>query len=190
MVDLVLGPSPEGPFGHEKEAGELPAPSIWGEGGSGLDGQLDWLDGRPHRGRLCLWGAVGAGRTRDADLEHSAVVHGFDLALLDALGQRDVALEETVAGLLSVVAGFLDLLVELALAGHSKLTRFELDVDVLGVHARQVHPHDPVSVAREDVGGRGAVLAGSRRKQRTERPRAGQRAEELRKRRVEPNELI
>src|SRR5450759_4385567 len=109
-------------------AGELPAPSIRGERSG-----LEWLDGLRHRDRLHLWDAVGAGRARDADLEHAAVVLGLDLALLDALGQRDVALEETVAGLLSVVAGLLDFLVQLALAGDCKLTRLELHVDVLEV---------------------------------------------------------
>src|SRR5438093_5973327 len=94
--------------------------------------------------------AVDLGRSRQADLQHTVGVFGLDLALLDALRHRHVALKVTEAALLPVVALFLDLLVGFPLARHYQFTLLELDVDVLRLHAGQVQGDDRVAVSRED----------------------------------------
>ena len=105
-----------------------PAPSTGALSASGLD-RLEDLHGLLDRDRRRERLAVGAGRAQDADLEHAVVVLGLDLALLDALRQRNVALKEAVGAFLAVVALLLDLLVELALAADRQLALRELDVE-------------------------------------------------------------
>src|SRR5450759_3631422 len=95
---------------------------------------------------------------RYRDREDAVLVAGLDLLRLHALREGQAALEAAEAPLDAVVPLVVDLLLELALALDGEHVVVDLDLDVVGVHARELGLEDDRVGGVEDVDRRQPAL--------------------------------